>query len=111
MASQGGNIDHFFIRIFAHFERSDLKLPQASRLPEADSETHLTGALKRMLSVDQQHRVPKLYNGLTWLRGFDMEGSFRHAFQDRKSKLRFHAEVFLAEHLFLNKIGYLENER
>jgi hypothetical protein len=88
-----------------------LKLPKPTRLPEADAKTHLTGALKRMLPVDQQHRVVELHDVLTGLRGFDMEGSFLDTFQKQKANLKVHAEVFLAEHFCSNKIKYLENDK
>lgn len=88
-----------------------LKLPKAAQLPEADTKTHLTGALRRMLPADEQHRVTELHNVLTQLRGFDMEGSFIDCFRKGKLSLRVHAEVFLAEYLCSNKISYLENDK
>jgi hypothetical protein len=88
-----------------------LKLPKPARLPEADAKTHLTGALKRMLPVDQQHRVVELHNVLTDLRGFDMEASFLDTFQNQGANLKVHAEVFLAEHFCSNKMTYLENDK
>jgi hypothetical protein len=88
-----------------------LELPKPTRLPAADAKTNLTGALKRMLPVDQQHRVTELHNVLTGLRGFDMEGSFLETYQKQKANLKVHAEVFLAEHFCSNKIKYLENDK
>lgn len=88
-----------------------LKVPEATRLPEADARTHLSGALKRILPADQKHRVTELYDVLTQLRGFDMEGSFLGSFQERKLNLRVHAEVFLAEYFCSNKIEFLEGDR
>jgi hypothetical protein len=88
-----------------------LKVPKATRLPEADAQTHLTGALRRMLPADQKHRVTQLYDVLTQLRGFDMEGSFLSSFQERKLNLRVHAEVFLAEYFCSDKIEFLEGDR
>ena len=88
-----------------------LTLPKATKLPDADTKTHLTGALKRMLPSDQQHKVTELHNVLTQLRGFDMEESFINCFRESKLNLRVHAEVFLAEYLCSNKISYLENDK
>jgi hypothetical protein len=88
-----------------------LKLPKPTQLPEADAKTHLSGALKRMLPVDQQHKVAELHDTLTGLRGFDMEESFLDTFRKQKANLKVHAEVFLAEHFCSNKIRYLEDDK
>ncbi|KAM0724054.1 hypothetical protein Q7P37_000234 [Cladosporium fusiforme] len=82
-----------------------LKLPKAVMLPEADAKTNLASALKRMLPATEQHHASLLYEGLMTLRDFDFEEKFIRPYNDRKSNIRVHAELFLAEHFWLNKLG------
>lgn len=88
-----------------------LALPSPLNLPEADLQTNLRSALKRMLPANEQSRAKDLYESLTNLRVLDIEESFVKAYSDASVSLPVHAELFLMEHFHAKRLRFVAGDK
>ncbi|KAK3047167.1 hypothetical protein LTR09_011369 [Extremus antarcticus] len=90
-------------RLFENAGCEFLVLPTERNIPVNKSNVNLESALKRMLPVNQQSGVPKLYEQLTDMRLFSIPDAFSENFTNDRLMGRVHAEVFLLEHFYFNE--------
>ena len=90
---------------------SFLPLSNIQRLPLSDDKTNLRSILTRMLPAGSGDRVQELYEQIVGFRGLDFEHKFRELYSNQDTRLMAHAETFLLEHFYFQRLPYVWRDK
>ena len=100
-----------FPHLFLDCSSSFLPLSNIQRLPLSDDKTNLRSILTRMLPAGSGDRVQELYEQIVGFRGLDFEHKFRELYSNQDTRLMAHAETFLLEHFYFQRLPYVWRDK